>query len=182
MEKRIINALKCIAHWCKLQGSWKRIKRGKWKFIWNLIKKNKNEEIKPTNNQSNLRLKRGSRFLLISVTVQWFLFLSEDFGSFLSLVIFFIPFFSSSPALDWAVQAGASMFTYPYFCMLWTALFRDYSSGEGGLAKGTSASPPQVSQHHRCSCAKCLGTCSPSISDGVSVLQDPQCDKTQRNS
>lgn len=40
------------------------------------------------NDQSIIRLKRGSRFLLISVIAQWFLFLIEDIGRFLSLVIF----------------------------------------------------------------------------------------------
>lgn len=44
------------------------------------------------NDQINVRLKRGSRFLLISVILQWFLSLTEAFGDFLWPVIFYIIF------------------------------------------------------------------------------------------
>lgn len=61
--------------------------------------------MKPLTDQSNIRIKRGSRFLLISVIAQQFFFLSEDFVSFLSLLIFDTVFaFHTSTSLsspDW---------------------------------------------------------------------------------
>lgn len=52
------------------------------------------------NNQDIIRSKRGSRLLLISVIPQRFLFLSEDFSSFLSPVVFGTIFVPSSTSLS----------------------------------------------------------------------------------
>ena len=146
------------------------------------------------NDQSIIRLKRGSTFLLISVIAQRFLFLSKDFGSFLSPV-FFDTIFVLLTSTSLSSAGWCNCVHMPVFLHALDSTFQGLDcspvhQGQEGQQKGpwtfSSPSPSQVSQHHVCSHAKCLGTHSLSISDGasssVSVLQDPQCEKTQRNS
>lgn len=107
------------------------------------------------NNQDIIRPKRGSRLLLVSVIAQWFLFLSEDFSSFLSPVVFVTIFALSSTSLS---SAGLVQLCSQCLCfsMLWTSLFRDRNTtwflGAGELAKGPLPPLPTHPAPHVVSC------------------------------